>query len=105
MTQPEIPRAVLEALAEAVDAFWDKPGDSAPMHEVRVALNFYRAAKRPLRTKAEVDADLVNAVRKWIADVEDVIAYRKLKILCSEPTRDVPGKCACSSAGPCYGCR
>jgi hypothetical protein len=78
------------ALAEAVDAYDTKATEeTAKAHQVTLAA--YRAtAPKPLRTRAEVDAEIGEQVRLYVA------AYRvqsdecavTLRKLCQEPTAD-----------------
>lgn len=105
MTQPEIPRAVLVALAEAAHEYSMKnqlqPNDGGL--RLLHAIDAYRSAKRPLRSRAEVDVYVVLQTRRYVAMTIDQ-RYRSglwpdIERLCSEPTSDEPN--ATDRCGPC----
>lgn len=87
MTARRAPIEVLEALAEAVtvarERGWTLPTNVEPAHDA------YRAATAPLRTRAEVDAEIVDEVRH-AAHLLQGDGYGKIVSLCSEPNRDEP---------------
>lgn len=85
------PIEVLERLAEAVDK-QDKRYPGEVTADVRDALNVYRAATAPLRTRASVDAEMGRIVRSSITRGLGVACSTidELARLCSEPTADDP---------------
>ena len=94
MTKREASRETLERLAEAVDShklLWMHANKSAAWEDLSDALSAYRAEiTPPLRTRAEVDAEIAATIRK------DRLASRGLGMshntlcaldrLCAEPT-------------------
>src|SRR6185503_15956003 len=95
------PREVLEALAEAADKWFVRGGSAGIPDVMSGALSVYRAAIAPLRSRAEVDAEIGAAIRQamlvgFISIVDN--AKRRVIIsgldanrfidLCREPTTD-----------------
>lgn len=100
MTKREASRETLERLAEAVDSAaraTDDPGGCPPelfertFRERCEALSAYRAEIAPLRTRAEVDADISREARRFFGDVltdASIERHDRLKELVREPTQD-----------------
>jgi hypothetical protein len=96
------PLEVLERLAEAAAEYWQ--GMKHAVNEPRRnhlldCLETYRAATSPLRTRAEVDAEIATCtrlhVRYWGTDGPDNVhaaetRWKGIQRLCSEPTTDEP---------------
>ena len=114
------PIEVLERLAEAFDSNWknDAPGAVERYAELMAAHQAYRAATAPLRTRAEVDADIATLLREDVAHgpAVDCLGYdrtaKKLRLLCAEPTSDEPAPpigvsfpepCSCEESTALHG--
>lgn len=86
---------VLEALCEALCAcpgVWLGASDSPEWNALSDAHDAYRSATAPLRTRAEVDAEIAGYVRSKTMVPLGACFFdmTKLSRLCSEPTRDEP---------------
>lgn len=82
------PESVMLDLCEAVDA---QTGESKMSYRVVCALEAYRAATAPLRTRQEVDKSKLLLAHDLYQRVCDHVWFRsEWKRLCSEPTTDEP---------------
>lgn len=81
------PIEVLERLADAVDREFN--GERATA-DVREWLSAYRAATAPLRSRADVDAEIATVVRTLSPEMLRRAGYSTLVDLCSESTAPEP---------------
>lgn len=101
MTARRAPIEVLERMAEIAAETWEGVADEQLPSVVRATVSAYRAATTPLRTRAEVDAEIATLVRdyhrhitrpgwKKLPDWDSFSTEQTndLNRLCSEPTRD-----------------
>lgn len=90
-------RSTLEALAKALDEEWSK-ATMTGAERVKAALVAYRRETRvPLRTRAQVDAELVEQVRAYAREsaLQSDECAVTLRGLLSEPTAPTPAPCSC----------
>lgn len=88
MSDRRAPESVLVALAEAVDKYCGPVVNTLETwNQVQEALAAYRAAIAPvLRSRAEVDAEIVLAARS-LGTRYTVELHNRLNVLSTEPTR------------------
>jgi hypothetical protein len=88
MTNRKAPESVMRDLCEAVSKYWSSSGHGG---EVWTHLCAYRAATAPLRTRQEVDGELVSWVRESVATNRHINStWNGVLRLCSEPTANEP---------------
>lgn len=85
MTNRKAPESVCRDLCEAVIHYGIWPKVLEPHVES------YRAATAPLRTRQEVDAEIVSWIRDSVATKAHINGvWERVLRLCSEPTADEP---------------
>jgi hypothetical protein len=113
MPKREAPESVMRDLCEAVDAWYGmdnteaQPGWCEESKRMFAAMQAYRAATAPLRTRAEVDAERLLNLDAWRANViSSTELCMRDSILCSEQTSGPGGEDAdpppCAPPGATY---
>lgn len=103
VTNRKAPESVCRELAEAADDWYERKLDAEPAQgwcaeakRLFYAIKAYRAATAPLRTRAEVDAEIATIVRhahgSGVVHVHtsNVDVTARVEQLCDEPTADGP---------------